>query len=284
MGDARTCIDSYGGALPVSKDRLIASLIPRVGFTSYPWVSRAMPLGASRFGGPVDLPTGVDWPSAEGRPLLLLAQLNFNNLPITRSHPTLEQLPRRGWFCLFLDVDWDGNLRGSDAANPGVVAMQFDVPAESLVRHDPAPASDAETWTQCHAVTVYPADHHLCLPSVDAVESPLAESDRSAFRNAYEELESKVENLARTRHDVTLLGTPALFNPDPRLSREAPTEWMLLLQFSGECSWLAGVADLESGYPSQPKFGSADFVQYFVRKSDYAAGRLDRGFLEYMLT
>ena len=37
-------------------------------------------------------------------------------------------------------------------------------------------------------------------------------------------------------------------------------------------------------FPRQPSLGAADFVQYFVRKADYKVGRLDRGFLDYMLT
>ena len=59
---------------------------------------------------------------------------------------------------------------------------------------------------------------------------------------------------------------------------------MLLLQFDGDCSFLAGVGDPSNRHLSQPSFGSADYVQYFVRKANYDAGRLDRGFLDYMMT
>jgi hypothetical protein len=284
MGDAEELIRSSDLPLPVSKERLLAALLPRVGFSSYPWMSRGLPLGASRFGGPADLPAGVSWPTVDGRPLLLLAQLNFGSLPIKRFHPVAKQLPERGWFCLFLDVDWDGNLRGMGGDKPGVVAMQFDGEAGKLIRHDPEPARDAETWTHCHAVTVHSADHHLCLPDSDAVDSPLSDRDREEHRDAYFELMSGIDDLARTRHQVTLLGTPTLFNPDLRDSMKDPTEWMLLLQFDGESSWLAGVQTPRENSLSRPSLGSADFVQYFVRKSDCAAGRLDRGFLAYMLT
>ena len=284
MHAAQELIRSTDLTLPVSKDRLIAALLPRVGLSSHPWMPRGLPLGASRFGGPADLPAGVDWPTAHGRPLLLLAQLNFADLPIARSHPLAQQLPERGWFCLFLDVDWDGNLRGMGGDEPGVVVLQFDGDADSLIRHDAEPAPDAETWTHCHTVTVYPADHHLCLPASRAVDSPLPEGDREDDQDAYDELSSEIDDLARTRHEVTLLGSPTLYNPDLRRSLQDPDQWMLLLQFDGDCSWLAGVPDPKHRYLSRPSFGSADFVQYFVRKSDYAAGRLDRGFLGYMLT
>ena len=57
---------------------------------------------------------------------------------------------------------------------------------------------------------------------------------------------------------------------------------MLLLEFKGDCGWFAGNTD--KGYVRPPMLGDVDYVQYFVRKSDYDAGRLDRGFLDYMMT
>ena len=285
MHEAEELIRSSDPSLPASKEKLIAALLPRVGFSTYPWVARGLPPGASRFGGPADLPAGAEWPRVRRRPMLLLAQLNFGDLAIERDHhPVVARLPKRGWLCLFLDVDGDGNLRGTGGDEPGAVAMQFGGAAGKLIRHDPEPAPDAETWTHCHAVTVYPADHHLCLPDADAVDSPLPGRKREEGRNAYRELKSEIEDLARTRHEVSLLGTPKLFSPDLRHALQDPGEWMLLLQFDGDCGFLAGVGDPGSRHLSRPSFGSADYVQYFVRKADYEAGRLDRGFLDYMLT
>jgi hypothetical protein len=88
MEEAERLIRSSNLSLPVSKAKLVAALVPRVGFSSYPWVARAMPLGASRFGGPADLPEGVEWLRVDGRPLLLMAQLNFGTLPIERRYPS----------------------------------------------------------------------------------------------------------------------------------------------------------------------------------------------------
>lgn len=141
MQRAEELIRSTDLPLPVSKARLLSALLPRVGFSSYPWMPRGLPLGASRFGGPADLPAGVDWPRVNGRPLLLLAQLNFGQLPIKRRHPIMKLLPERGWFCLFLDVD--GVAQGVAGDEPGVVALQFEGEADKLFRHDPKPAPDA---------------------------------------------------------------------------------------------------------------------------------------------
>ena len=132
-------------------------------------------------------------------------------------------------------------------------------------------------------MTVRPADRHLCLPGADAVDSPLPTGRRDEARDAYDELWCAVEDPTRTGHEVTLLGSPTLFNPDLRRARPDPNEWMLLLEFHGHGGWLAGV-DPGDGWLREPSFGSADYLQYFVRRSDYAVGRLDLGFLGYMLT
>lgn len=282
MHEAEELIRSNNLSLPISNERLIAALLPRVGLTSYPWIPRALPLGASRFGGPADLPASVDWPTSNGRPLLLLAQLNFGDLPIDRFHPTVAKLPKCGWLCLFLDVDRSAS--GTAGDSPGVVAMQFEGDAHALIQHDLDPLPLTETWTHCHWATVYPAHHYLCLPCADAVDSPLLDEDRAQNRERYEEVRYEIDDLALAHHEVILLGTPTLFNPDLRRSLPVPTEWMLLLEFHGECAWLAGASNPRTRSIPQPSFGSADYVQYFIRKSDYNAGRLDRGFLDYMLT
>ena len=233
---------------------------------------RGLPLGASRFGGPADLPAGVDWPKIDGRPLLLMTQLNFGDLRVDRQVPLVAALPQHGWLCLFLDVD--------QGAGGECVAVQFGGEPGDLIRHDPDPAADAETWTQCHAARA--AEHALCLPDIDAVESPVPAAARLDSRDAYDEVRYAVEGLADC-HPVTLLGTPTLLNPDPRDGYPVPGDWMLLLEFDQHCPWLAGV-----GHPRDsvrgPSFGSADFVTYFVRKSDYHAGRLASGRVGYMLT
>ena len=105
MREAVQLIRSSRSPFPVPHEKLIAALKPRVGFTSLPWVPRGLPVGASRFGGPADLPAGVGWPTVDGRPLLLMAQLNFGDPPIERDHPLVQLLPQSGRLCLFLDVD-----------------------------------------------------------------------------------------------------------------------------------------------------------------------------------
>ena len=203
MEDAEEVIRSSDLPLPLPERELLAALIPRVGLSSYSWMPRALPLGASRFGGPADLPVGKDWPLVDGRPLLLLAQLNFGTLRIERSHPLLQRLPYRGCLCLFLDGH--NMARGIVGENPGIIAVQFDVQVNNLIRHNPEPASDAEIWTSCHAVTVCYPDHVLCLPDAASVDSPLPKGVSEGNRKAYEDLKCEFERSARTRFEVSLL-------------------------------------------------------------------------------
>lgn len=131
-------------------------------------------------------------------------------------------------------------------------------------------------------VTVLPADHEACLPDSNAVEAK-ALGDLDEIEEEYIDLVCAIDNLKRTPHEVTMFGSPTLHNPDKRESFEDPNEWMLLLEFDGKCSWLAGVAAPRK-FQQRPSFNDVDYLQYFVRKSDYHAGRLDRGCLQSMMT
>ncbi|MEM1027821.1 MAG: DUF1963 domain-containing protein [Planctomycetota bacterium] len=265
---------------------LIESLIPKIGFTSYPWIEKYLPLGHSRFGGSADLPAGSTRPVVAGRPLPLLAQLNFGALPKDCERSLAEHLPRDGWLCLFLDIsDLTAGVAGVD---PGIAVMQFDGPANKLVRDQPEVPEAAEVWTVCHAVVVYPADYFVSLPSVESIDA--APEIAEAFSDDPEEIDAfndllvwNIDALSRTKHEVTLLGTPTLFNPDPRENFDHPDEWMLLLEFSGVSNWIAG-ATIPREHLDQPSLMGADHLQYFVRKTDYKIGRLDRGRFEWMMS
>ena len=75
----------------------------------------------------------------------------------------------------------------------------------------------------------------------------------------------------------------SLLNPDLRRGLDRPDQWILLLQFRGECKWLSRAGFPEDHFLDPPTFGDSDFLQYFVREEDFHAGRLDRSVLGYML-
>ena len=263
---------------------LAAALRPRVDVSGLPWIGAALPLGASRFGGPADLPVGVDYPQHDSRPMLLLAQFNWADLwPKWGRLPGLP-LPSDGWLCLFCDADatFCEDVAGE---SPSVAAMQFGGDASELVRHNPAPADDAELWTHCHRATVAPVDFSYVLPGTDCHEAPPRFHDLDPDSNpadfaAYMALEETVADRRRLqRGSAFLLGYPTLFNPDPRPDRD----WTLLAHFHGDAPWFAGVGG-GSHNISRPNLGSLDFLGCYVRNEDLYAGRLDHVAFCGMLT
>ncbi|MEO0965115.1 MAG: DUF1963 domain-containing protein [Planctomycetota bacterium] len=272
-------------------DAVIASLLPQFGLSSSPWLPDALPIGHSHFGGPADLPKGQAWPvDREGRPLALLMQINLADFARPYGHHLADALPGDGWLCLFLDMHGPG--QGQVGQDASVSAFQFTGDVSGLLRLHADPSPDTPVWTTCHALTVYPADHNVGLPSLESIDCGYQEYKGSMWRRLtgrklsdedHDELVFAIDDLARTRHDVRLLGSPTLFNPDPRRHLEDPENWMLLVEFSGECPWLVG-ATKPSPHLDRPKIGNVDYLQYFVRKSDFQSGILDRGRFEWMLT
>lgn len=76
--------------------------------------------GSSRLGGTPDLPSAVDWPRHQGRPLAFLAQIDCAQVN-TFDHA--DELPGQGWLYLFYDAQqqpW-----GFDPADAGSVRVLF---------------------------------------------------------------------------------------------------------------------------------------------------------------
>lgn len=59
------------------------------------------PLGKSRLGGTPDLPPGTAWPELRGEPLIMTAQIRFDELSVPAEWP----LPREGLLSLFMGDD-----------------------------------------------------------------------------------------------------------------------------------------------------------------------------------
>lgn len=70
-------------------------------------------LGASRVGGQPDLPSGVAWPRAGGRPMLFLAQIDCTRASLVDG---CALLPRHGWLLFFVADDYVGEPGGARIA------------------------------------------------------------------------------------------------------------------------------------------------------------------------
>ena len=255
--------------------------------SSHPPVPERLALGTSRLGGPADLPAGVAYPTCDGRPMALLAQLDFPTLGVGRNFELPMDMASWPTLCLFLDAA--GGWSGNGADGDGFAAIQFDRAAGELVRHTPLPPDGARFWTHCCIAEVGRTGTGRRLPEFGNVEGPAwagsYDADQQAIDDpAYAALCGAIQNGPHGRGDVTLLGYPTLYNPDPRhYEADSPGDWTLLAEIAANSP--SFVADVGGGgvFPGLD-LGDFDFLQYFVRHDDLAAGRLDRGFFATMGT
>jgi len=68
-------------------------------------------LGISKFGGTPDLPTGMDWPKFEGRPMIFLAQINLDEI---KQYDFENELPDKGIVYFFIHFNEPENEFGTE--------------------------------------------------------------------------------------------------------------------------------------------------------------------------
>lgn len=91
-----------------------------------------MPLGASRIGGPADLPPGMDWPRRDQGPLALIAQLRLSEIAPLDAQGLL---PPRGSLLFFYDaVEQPWGMGPADATGWQVTLSEAE---DTLVRTPP---------------------------------------------------------------------------------------------------------------------------------------------------
>jgi len=86
------------------QEQLIALLRPAIALSATRADDALIPLGASKFGGAPDVPTGFEWPMWNEKPLGFLAQINLEEVaPLDVEN----QLPESGLLSFFYDFeDW----------------------------------------------------------------------------------------------------------------------------------------------------------------------------------
>lgn len=95
----------------------------------YPKPCKDIPIGASRMGGEPDLPSDIEWPHNNGKPLTFLAQLDLQELML----PIIDQKLEPEWLVFFYDVEeqpWGFDPKHSD----GWRIINFAAPVSSLSR------------------------------------------------------------------------------------------------------------------------------------------------------
>jgi uncharacterized protein YwqG len=243
----------------------------------------ALPLGASRFGGAPDVPSGFAWPERDGSPLAFLAQIDLSELQA-------PALPASGWLLFFYDAA--GQPWGFDPKDAGGArVVHVDAARGALARRPHPEVEDGGGPFACCALRFEPAVD-LADPGDDLLEKariPIAGAHLDAYAEVAAAL-SRIENPdARYHH---LLGNPQLVQGDMRsecqlvtrgiyvgkpeafqgdrtqeLLRAAPAEWRLLLQL-----------DTDEDGPGWT-WGDAGRIYFWIRRADLDAGAFERAWL-----
>lgn len=242
--------------------------------------------GASRFGGPADVPPGFVWPRRDGRPLDLLAQLELSKLRV-------HGLPRSGWLLFFYDGE-DQPWGGAAEDIGGSVTLHVAGPARALVRMS-RPRDDGRRAAPCCALRVR---RTVDLPHAwDSVFQELGyyyELEDPMGHEVVRALARVASSVSRVKLDEAyhhVLGHPRLRQPDLRgdcalivkgfwpddadewsaaklrkadkLMARAHEDWRLLLQLD---------TDEVPGW----MWGDAGTLYAMIHRDDLAARRFDR--------
>lgn len=116
-------------------DTLVGLLRPSIRIAAVRTELRNLPKGASRFAGLPDVPPDFQWPTLQGRPLNLLAQIRLSDITDLDAD---KQLPSSGWLCFFTEISTGPPPTGSGP--PQRVrwkVVHFDADVNTLRRLEP---------------------------------------------------------------------------------------------------------------------------------------------------
>jgi hypothetical protein len=254
-------------ALPDFADRLIDLMLPAIGL--WPQRSRAdRPSSASRLGGMPLAPSGWQWPTVEGEPLLFVGQIDCAEL---RGFPGAELLPTSGMLAFFGDHD-------------AVMACRFEA-RDIAVHHWPDIDRLVPAVSPIEPAFVFPPCALALRPLID-LPDPFSRVVQDLLHDA-----QRVSQYAAVRgvvrcHGIPddldyycsfgkLLGWPALVQPhdldvfDPRDA----DDMRLLLQ----------IDDYSNGEELHG-WGPGGSLYFVMREEDLRQGRFDRCEFEIQFT
>lgn len=178
-------------------DALLAEARPQLSLRAGKVYKGSPRLGRSRLGGAPDLPPGTAWPEMRGQPLLFMAQVRFDDLPIPKGWP----LPRKGLLSVFMGDDeerFEVEHTLIYTANPG-----------ALVRLTPPELGEREHLRACPIS----AAMNLTLPSYGEAEwrsFELDEEETNRYFSLQESLTGGNASMLGRDYDVDQLPTERL--------------------------------------------------------------------------
>ena len=225
-------------------DGFLALARPTIAYTTAKAAEKALPVGASKFGGRPDLPSDVAWPRHGDEPLSFLGQFNLAEL---RPSPVARELPAAGVLSAFALYRGDGD---DDFPDGSWRLFYFPDPA-ALARRDFD--DDLEAVSRFPACRVTFADA-LTVPKWD---SPWAAELEALGVGEYG------EPFADVYFDLTpgahLLGHPSPIQGDTLGSKDV--RHLLTICGNEHTGW---------------EFGDGGALYFTLSDADLTAGRFDR--------
>lgn len=126
-------------------DEIVEKLSYALRLMSTPADENTIKTGVSKIGGSPDMPTEIEWPQRDGRPLHFLAQINMGEVALKLRG---DEIPNKEWLWFFYDGEqqpW-----GFDPADKNSSCVIYaEAPQEQLVRREAPEAIAEETYDAC---------------------------------------------------------------------------------------------------------------------------------------
>lgn len=254
-------------------DALTELLRPAVLLTPTRVPEAGMPLGASRIGGPADLPPGMQWPRREEGPLALIAQLRLSEIAPLDSEGLL---PPRGSLLFFYDaVEQPWGMGPADATGWRVL---FTEEEDRLARTQPPDdLGDAGRFPLCavEARTV------ATFPSWETLgEFELLELGGDADVEYYIEWLGSITG-GETAERTWLLGWPEEIQGDVHLEAQSARtgqEWTAP-GLHDAARDLRLLLQVDSMGEAEMMWGDAGMLYFMIGAEDLAARRFERAWM-----
>ena len=221
------------------QDATIERLLPAIALTARRADDDEIAIGASKFGGAPDVPTGFAWPRWNETPLCFMAQINLAEIA---PFDIENKLPASGLLLFFYALnEEDETPWGEPDQFDGWQVFHFQDALERAIVPDQAKVEFGLATATVSAEIFCSVPTSTFWIDYDDEEQTLNNEEYEQW----EELQDQIE-----LPPLTMLGHPQIIQHDARMEaaqyakRGATTDWHLLLQMDGddEIDWMWGDA------------------------------------------
>ncbi len=235
----------------------------------------ALPLGASKFGGAPDLPSGVTWPTGKGASLSFVAQIRLEDV---HSFAAASLLPPAGLLSFFYDAQQ--STYGADPADRGGWQVLFTAPQDVAASARAAVPSDLPKDAQ-FTTCALAFSEEVTLPSQLSLDAPdvVWTTDE---QTKYEQFLSTFSAQADPREPRNrLLGFPDTLQDDMRIECQLAANGVSDATDPRAASLTAGALNwrlllqVDSDFRAKMRWADAGMLYFWIEDAALQAGRFD---------